>query len=137
MEAVRTWTNIGGTVTGMAKYIVQAFPRGTFHPGDRERILSFLVAFPVALKRELRGERDLRELKYVLATQDLARLQQADSMSSYCLYVLSSYALRARREERRLPQAFVVVCWRSHLILLVLHSLPLLLMWFPSDRYLT
>ena len=109
MEAVQTWTNIAGTITSMAKYIVQAFPRGSLHKGDRERILSFLVAFPVALKRELRDERDLRELKNILSTADLARLQKADSMSSYCLYVLSSYALHFRREEGRLPQTFVVV----------------------------
>lgn len=109
MEASRTWTNISGTITDFSKYIVLGFPEGIFHKGDRERILSFLVAFPAVLKRELRNERDLRELKSVLADSDLARLQNADSMSSYCLYVLSGYMLKARRREHEFPQSFLVV----------------------------
>lgn len=78
------------------------------HKGDRERILSFLVAFPVALKRELRCERDLSELKNVLTSRDLAELQGSDSMSSYCLYVLSGYMLRARDRESQFPQTFIM-----------------------------
>ncbi|KAI0562293.1 hypothetical protein FGB62_62g233 [Gracilaria domingensis] len=96
-------------LTSFAKYVVQAFPSGTFHRGDQERMLGFLVAFPVALKRQLRGEKDLRELKGVLSSEDLAELQNAPSMPSHCLYVLSAYLLAAQRRERRLPQAFLVV----------------------------
>lgn len=109
MEAVRVWTSLGGTISSFAKYVLQAFPEGMFHRGDRERILGFLVAFPVALKRELRGERDLRELKNVLTEEDLAKLQNAESMSSFCLYVLSGYVLNAKAEEAKLPQTFIVV----------------------------
>lgn len=109
MEAVRVWTNIGGTITSFAKYVCQAFDSGMFHRGDRERILGFLVAFPVVLKRELRNERDLRELKGVLTQDDLAKLQNAASMPSYCLYVLSGYCLEAKTRESELPQTFLVV----------------------------
>ncbi|CAN8066368.1 unnamed protein product [Agarophyton chilense] len=108
MEAVRVWTGIAGTVTSFTKYVVQAFPPGTFHRGDQERILGFLVAFAVALKRQLRGERDLRELKGVLIPEDLAELQNAPSMPSHCLYIISAYLLSAQRREDRLPQAFIV-----------------------------
>lgn len=107
------WTNIGGTITSFAKYVVQAFEPGVFHRGDQERILGFLVAFPVALKRELRGEKDLRELKGVLCAQDLSKLQNADSMPSYCLYVLSGYCMSAKAQEARLPQSFIVVRFRD------------------------
>lgn len=113
MEAVRVWTSIAGTITSFTKYVLQAFPEGTFHRGDRERILAFLVAFPVSLKRELRGERDLRELKSVLSGPDLAKLQNADSMPSYCLYILSAYCLHAKAQESRLPQTFIVVRYYS------------------------
>lgn len=105
------WTNMGGTITSFAKYVCQAFEGGMFHRGDRERMLGFLVAFPVALKRELRNERDLRELKGVLTQEDLAKLQNAPSMSSYCLYVLSGYCLSAQTKESQLPQTFLVVCF--------------------------
>lgn len=113
MEASRTWTNISGTITDFSKYVVLGFPNGIIHRGDRERILSFLVSFPIVLKRELRNERDLRELKTVLSDADLARLQNADSMSSYCLYVLSGYMLKARRREHEFPQSFIVVSYHS------------------------
>lgn len=103
------WTSIGGTITSFAKYVCQAFEAGMFHRGDRERLLGFLAAFPVALKRELRNERDLRELKGVLTREDLAKLQNAPSMPSYCLYVLSGYCLTAKRSEKELPQTFLVV----------------------------
>lgn len=109
MEAARVWTNMAGTITSFAKYIVQAFPNGMIHKGDTQRILSFLVAFPIALKRELRGERDLRELKCVLTPSDMAHVQNAESMSSYCLYVLSGYMLKARERESQFPQTFIVV----------------------------
>lgn len=108
MEAMKIWTSISGTTGSFAKYVVQAFPPGMFHPGDRVRILGFLVAFPVALKRELREERDLRELKSVLSPEDLAELQRAPSMSSHALYVLSAYMLKAQKKESRFPQTFLV-----------------------------
>lgn len=108
MEAVRVWTNIGGTITSFAKYVCQAFPENMFHPGDRERMLGFLVAFPVTLKRELRGELDLQELKGVLSQGDLAQIQNASSMPSHCLYMLSRYCLHAQSNESKLPQTFLV-----------------------------
>lgn len=108
MEAARVWTNISGTITSFAKYVMQAFPEGMIHEGDRERILSFLVSFPVALKRELRNERDLSELKTILMARDLATLQSAESMSGHCLYILSGYMLKAREKESHFPQTFIV-----------------------------
>lgn len=109
MEAARVWTTIGGTITSFSKYIMQTFPaEGMIHKGDRERILSFLVAFPVALKRQLRNERDLRELKSILTSKDLAGLQHADSMPSFCLAVLSGYLLEAKKLEDKFPQTFIV-----------------------------
>lgn len=108
MEGMRIWTSIAGTCTSTAKYFLQAFPPGMFHAGDRERMLGWLVAYPVALKRELRDERDLRELRNVLATEDLAELQNAPNMASHTLFVLSAYILRARTGERRFPQTFLV-----------------------------
>lgn len=108
MEGMKIWTNVAGTITSTAKYFVQAFKPDFCHKGDRERLLGWLVAFPVALKRELRGERDLRELKSVLAPEDLAELQNAPNMPSHALYVLSAYIIEARKYERAFPQTFLV-----------------------------
>lgn len=109
------WTCIAGTITSFTKYVVQAFPDGRFHRGDRERILGYLVAFPVTLKRQLRGEKDLRELKDVLSVEDLAELQNTPDMPSHCLYILSGYCLHAKAAESELPQTFIVVCYISFL----------------------
>ena len=132
MEAVRVWTNIGGTITSFTQYIVQAFPAGMFHNGDRERILAFLVAFPVALKRQLRREKDLRELKDVLTRSDLAELQNAPNMPAHCLYMLSAYCMHATKREHKFPQTFIVVSWELYLspftcilaIIIILNVIP-------------
>lgn len=76
--------------------MVQMFPHDFFHEGDRERMLGWLVAFPVVLKRELRDERDLRELKHVLAPEDLVMLRNAPNMGYRCLYIISAYIMMAQ-----------------------------------------
>jgi len=96
LDGLKTWTKIEGNVITLSKYILQAFEPDLFHKGDRQRILGWLVAFPVVLKRQLRDERDLRELKHVLAPEDLAQLQNAPNMPYRCLYVLSAYIMKAQ-----------------------------------------
>lgn len=108
LDGLKIWTNIAGTIGSTAKYFMQAFRPGEFHSGDRERMLGWLVAFPVALKRELREERDLSELKAVLAPEDLAELQNAPSMSAHTLFILSAYIIKAKDKENKLPQTFLV-----------------------------
>lgn len=117
LDGLKIWTKIAGTIGSTSKYFLQAFPPGLFHQGDRERMLGWLVAFPVALKRELRNEKDLRELKHVLAPEDLAELQNAPNMASHTLYVLSAYIMKARTMERRFPQTFLVhlITWIADL----------------------
>ncbi len=108
LDGLKIWTQISGTIGSTSKYFLQAFPPGLFHEGDRERMLGWLVAFPVALKRELREQRDLSELKPILAPEDLSELQNAPNMPSHALYVLSAYIMKARNMERRFPQTFLV-----------------------------
>lgn len=110
LDGLKIWNTIEGNISTLAKYILQAFPPGTFHAGDRERMLGWLVAFPVALKRELRDERDLCELKNVLAQEDLAELQNAPTgtMPSHALYVLSAYIMKAHNHEKKFSAAFLM-----------------------------
>lgn len=51
MEVARVWTNISGTTTSFAKYVDQTFPNGMIHKGDTKRVLSFLLAYRISLKR--------------------------------------------------------------------------------------
>lgn len=77
------------------------------HEGDRKRLFSFLIAFPVTLKRRLRGERDIGELASVLAQADIEKLQVANNMPRYCLEVLNTYVIHAAQHEAMFPQIFV------------------------------
>jgi len=119
LDGLKIWNVIEGNVSTLAKYILQAFPPGTFHVGDRERMLGWLVAFPVALKRELRDERDLCELKNVMAPEDLAELQNAPTgnMASHSLYVLSAYIMKAHAHDKKFSPAFLMgmVRWLKEL----------------------
>lgn len=67
------------------------FPEGTWHRGDHERVLSHIAALPLALKADLRGIRDLREVKGLLSQRDLGRLQVASGMAEHCVDVIRSY----------------------------------------------
>lgn len=98
MEAVRLWNDvIAGNTGALAMYITLAIPRGTFHERDVERMLGLLAAFSECTKRELRDEKDLRELKGMLGPRDLAAIQSADNMAGHCLYLLHGYMVAASR----------------------------------------
>lgn len=61
-------------------------------PGDeRNRIIAFIGALSVTVKRNLRHERCLNELRGVLADQDIVNIQLARHMPLYCLDVISHY----------------------------------------------
>lgn len=77
------------------------------HEGDRKRLFSFLIAFPVTLKRRLRGERDIGELASVLAQVDIEKLQVSNNMPRYCLEVINTYIMEAGKHENLFPQIFI------------------------------
>lgn len=64
---------------------------GDMHNGDFERFVGHLAALPIALKMELRGTRDLRELKGLLSANDVSKIQFSQSMSAQCLNVVRGY----------------------------------------------
>lgn len=81
-------------------------PEGSWHSGDRERIFGHIAALPVALKMELRDERDILELKGLLSQQDIGRIHCADNMATHCLDVLRSYAAMAAHHQDDLAKKF-------------------------------
>lgn len=97
---IRLWNDeIAGTIHSFCVLCSMAFPRGTFHKNDRKRIFSLAAAYAVTLKRDLRGERDLRELKSMCSPRDLAGIQAAPDMPGHCLYILHAYVMAASRKE--------------------------------------
>lgn len=115
MEGLRLWTKISGTIRITAVNVMQSFPSGMLHEGDRERLLGFLAAFPFALKGQLREDRNLDELRDVLSQEDISRLQNEASMPAYCVYVITGYFLAAKKFEPQLPEAYITVsiCFTS------------------------
>jgi ion channel-forming bestrophin family protein len=75
-----------------------AYPPGLFHMRDRERIFGLVAAYAVSLKRTLRDERDLRELKSMLSPHDMAGVQAAPDMPAHCLYILNAYIHEGMRK---------------------------------------
>jgi hypothetical protein len=109
MSALALWNDsITGTIAGLSTYISMTFRRGLFHENDRERMLGLLAAFAVCLKRDLRGEQDLRELKTMLGPQDLAEIQASPDMPGHCLHILHAYLVTAlHKSELQLPSPFI------------------------------
>ena len=69
-------------------------PAGSFHEGDQDRIIGHIAAIPIVMKHELRGSRDIREVKGLLSSHDYARIQSANSMINYCVDVVRAYHLK-------------------------------------------
>lgn len=89
-----------GSCHTIASTFMSYWPANEVHVGDKKRILGHLAAIPVALKCDLRGSRDLRELRGLLSSSDVARILYAQTMSTHCVTVVRSYFYKvmARRE---------------------------------------
>lgn len=86
--------NLRGVCHSFAALFMCFFPSGEIHKGDTERVIGHIAALPIVLKAELRNSRDIRELLGLLSTSDIARMQCAGSMSTYCFSVIRSYYVR-------------------------------------------
>lgn len=86
----RIWVeSVDGVIGAFCVYVVRSIPQGFFHKGDRERILGLAAAIAVTLKRQLREEKDLNELRGMLSEADLAEIQSKDDMTGHCIWMLS------------------------------------------------
>lgn len=72
---------------------------GDLHRGDQERFVGHIAALPLVLKSELRGHRDIREVRGLLSYADLGHIQNAPSMSQHCMDVILSYWYAYNRKE--------------------------------------
>lgn len=72
---------------------------GDLHRGDHERFVGHIAALPLLLKSELRGHRDIREVRGLLSYADMGHIQSAPSMSQHCMDVILSYWYAYNRRE--------------------------------------
>lgn len=80
-----------GNCHTIASTFMSYWPANEVHSGDKKRILGHVAAIPVALKCDLRGSRDLRELRGLLSSSDVSRILYAQTMSTHCITVVRSY----------------------------------------------
>lgn len=108
-KAVSLWNDdISGEIAGFCTYLTMAFRRGLFHENDRQRMLGLIAGYAVSLKRELRDEKDLRELKTMLCEKDLAQIQASADMPGHCLHLIHTYLVAAcHKKELKLPAPFL------------------------------
>ncbi|KAI0558539.1 Bestrophin/UPF0187 [Gracilaria domingensis] len=94
-EAQVHWTYIGGNLRQTARQFRQNYPQGTWHDGDISRIAAHLIAYPIALKMALRGERERAQLEGILHDNDLDDVLDADMMHCHCMRVVRAYSSAA------------------------------------------
>ena len=91
-EGRKLWGLLVNRTRDLARQIVHYIRD---EPAQHRRILGFIVAFVVVLKRHLRDEKGLQELESVLSIQDLRNIQEAEHMPLYCIDVLTNYIKEA------------------------------------------
>lgn len=79
--------------------LMSYWPKGELHKDDHRRIVGHLSAIPLVLKMELRQSRDVREIKALVSSSDLARIECADSMTVHCLDVVRAYFYKVMTRE--------------------------------------
>lgn len=84
--------NVGMLLSYTFKMITYYYPSGTWHPGDIDRIVRHIIAYPIALKMSLRNERESVQLEHILHPDDVKDVIAADSMHTHCLRVVRAYA---------------------------------------------
>lgn len=100
-EAAIALDKIAGLIPQTVRQLRQAYHRVKWHEGDRDRIVGHLVAYPIALKMELRGEREAAQLDGVLSDEDVGDVVAADVMHLHCMRVVRAYFSVAEHDERR------------------------------------
>lgn len=90
-EALELWGKITAILKMHVRLIVQCMPNGAWHDGDRDRLFAHLIAYPIALKMVLRGERDTEQLKHILGEEDVRDVLVERRMDLRCVKVIRGY----------------------------------------------
>lgn len=105
-DALLCWGRVAAMLKMVLRHMVQGYPRGVWHDGDHDRILAFLVAYPIALKMQLRDERERLQLESILHPSDVEDVIAAPNMAAYCIQVIRAYFSSAEVDQEKpfIPQ---------------------------------
>ena len=99
------WTDsLRSSCHALAAQWFTMFEPGTWHKNDNARVIGHIAALPLLVKCELRGGRDLTELKGLLSHEDVGKILDSPVMSSHCLDVIRSYFIAGARHKNRLSK---------------------------------
>lgn len=99
--------NVGMLLSYNFRMITYNYPSGTWHPGDIDRIVRHIIAYPIALKMSLRNERESAQLEHILHPDDVKDVISADSMHTHCLHVVRAYTFAVIDEKPNYAFKFV------------------------------
>ena len=105
-EGRKQWGMVINRTRDLARQFTQIVPNDAVEGGVWRRALGHIVAFAVTMKRHLRDERGLMELRDVLSQNDVDAILASAHMPLHAIDVLGSYIEQARRrEDQRHPVA--------------------------------
>lgn len=91
-SGLQKWqTSIQPFIEDIACHVLIYCKQGLCHPRDRERLLSHLVALPIAAKQFLRYSKDFSELEGILCPTDLVDVSSAANPVRQCFHVILAY----------------------------------------------
>lgn len=91
----------------LANNILYSCPPGSWHPGDVDRLIRHLVAYPIALKMQLRGDRSREQLDCVLHPKDTDDVLAAKAMHVQCSRLIRAYTLTCDDDTPFWPTEYV------------------------------
>ncbi|CAN8065343.1 unnamed protein product [Agarophyton chilense] len=95
-EAQDAWVAVETYTRQIARQLVQIFPAGTWHDGDRERMEALLASYPLALALLLGGMKNVEQgMKGLLCTKDFAEIRADSEPHLACSRVVRAYVTAA------------------------------------------
>lgn len=88
-------SRVGVALRRAAVMVRQAYERNVWHDGDMDRMLAHMVAYPIALKMALRGEKEPEQLYPILDRRDADDVVAADPPHLHCIRVPTAYITTA------------------------------------------
>lgn len=89
-EAQLSWSQMTANLRQTVRHLRQNYPAGTWHVRDIERIVGHLIAYPIALKMVIRGEKEREQLQGILHEEDIDDVLNLGG-HRHCMRVVRTY----------------------------------------------